>query len=81
MVRSVPLEAGVVGVLMAILFAMVHLPMMQVAPKYSMTHSGIFLGVFLAGAIGHLLLEAAGLNKRFCDHAYKDVYRDAYRDA
>ena len=70
MQRSVPWEAGVVGVLMAILFAMVHMPMMKAAPAYSMSHSGIFLGVFLAGAIGHLLLEAAGLNKRFCDYAY-----------
>ena len=70
--RSVPQEAAVVGVLMAILFAMVHLPMMQVAPGFSMTHTGIFLGVFLAGVVGHLLLEAAGLNKKFCELAYKE---------
>jgi hypothetical protein len=70
MARSVPTEAAVVGAIMVILYAMVHMPMAGAFPKFAATGAGVFLAVFLAGAIGHLLLEAAGLNEKFCRRAY-----------
>jgi len=68
--RSVPKEALAVGFIMMIIFALIHIPMMNQYPSFSMSHSGIFLGVFLTGALGHLAFEAAGLNRKFCDDAY-----------
>ena len=68
--RSVPKEALAVGFIMMIIFALIHIPMMKHDPSFSMSHSGIFLGVFLTGALGHLAFEAAGLNRKFCDDAY-----------
>ena len=68
--RSVPSEAVAVGVILVIIFACIHVPMMGQYPEFSMSHTGIFLGVFLSGVVGHLALEAAGLNKKFCDDAY-----------
>ena len=70
MVRSVPTEAAVVGAIMVVLYAMVHMPMAGALPKFAATSAGVVLAIFLAGAIGHLLLEAAGLNKKFCQNAY-----------
>jgi hypothetical protein len=69
MARSVATEAIGVGIIFVIIFAFIHYPMMAISPK-AMEHSGIFLGVFLAGVIGHLGLEEAGTNKKFCDYAY-----------
>lgn len=68
--RSISKEALAVGVIMVIIFALIHIPMMKYDPTFSMSHSGIFLGVFLTGVLGHLTFEAAGLNKKFCDDAY-----------
>ena len=68
--RSVPKEALAVGFIMMIIFILIHIPMMSQYPSFSMSHSGIFLGVFLTGALGHLAFEAAGLNRKFCDDAY-----------
>ena len=47
-----------------------HMPMAGAFPKFAATGAGVYFAVFLAGAVGHLLLEAAGLNKKFCEHAY-----------
>jgi hypothetical protein len=69
MARSVATEAIGVGIILVIIFALIHVSMMAVSPK-AMEHSGIFLGVFLAGVIGHLFLEETGGNKKFCDYAY-----------
>jgi hypothetical protein len=68
--RSVSKEALAVGIIMVIIFALIHIPMMRHDPTFSMSHAGIFLGVFLTGALGHLAFEAAGLNRKFCDDAY-----------
>lgn len=68
--RSISKEALAVGVIMVIIFALIHIPMMRHDPKFSMSHAGIFLGVFLTGVVGHLAFEAAGLNRKFCDDAY-----------
>ncbi|NBQ70553.1 MAG: hypothetical protein EBU46_17675 [Nitrosomonadaceae bacterium] len=70
MARSVPTEAAAVGAIMVILYAMVHMPMAGAFPKFAATGAGVYFAVFLAGVVGHLLLEAAGLNKKFCQHAY-----------
>ena len=70
MARSLPNEAIAIGVILVIIFALIHVPMMSISPGFSMSHMGIFLGVFLAGALGHLGFEATGMNKSFCDKAY-----------
>lgn len=70
MARSVPTEAAAVGAIMVVMYAMVHMPMAGALPNFAATGAGVVLAVFLAGAVGHLLLEAAGLNKKFCQHAY-----------
>jgi|LauGreDrversion4_2_1035121.scaffolds.fasta_scaffold953849_1 hypothetical protein len=64
--RNLYNEAIAVGILFVILFAIVHVLMMNFAPKFSMGHAGIGLCAFLAGAIGHLLFEHGGLNAKFC---------------
>jgi hypothetical protein len=68
--RSVSTEALAVGIVMVIIFALIHVPMMHHDPTFSMSHAGIFLGVFLTGVVGHLAFEAAGMNRKFCDDAY-----------
>jgi hypothetical protein len=64
--RNLYNEAIAVGILFVILFALVHVSIMNVAPKFSMGHAGIGLCAFLAGAIGHLLFEHLDLNAEFC---------------
>ena len=68
--RSVPTEAVAVGIILVIIFACIHASLMYQYPEFSMSHMGIFLGVFLSGVIGHLALEETGMNKKFCDDAY-----------
>jgi hypothetical protein len=55
---------------MVIIFALIHMPMMAYNTEFSMSHTGIFLGVFLTGVLGHFAFEGLGLNKKFCDDAY-----------
>jgi len=68
MSRNVLLEAIAIGVILLIIYIVIHMAMMGIAPKFSMTHTGMFLGVFLAGALGHLAFEATGANKEFCNN-------------
>lgn len=60
-------ESLVLGVSVVVVFAVVHMLLMKVAPVQSMEHSGIFLAVFLAVVIAHLLSEAVGMNKKLCE--------------
>lgn len=62
------LETVVIAVSVLVVFALVHMILMYVMPKQSMEHTGIFLAVFLTAAIAHLLAEAFGLNKKFCEN-------------
>ena len=66
MSRNVLLEATAIGVILLIIYIIIHSIMMGMSLKFSMSHIGIFLGVFLAGAFGHLAFEVAGANKAFC---------------
>jgi hypothetical protein len=68
--RSVLIEAIVVAIISVIMFALIHGPMMCYDPEFSMSHAGIFLGVFLTGILFHVSFEELGLNKMFCDNAY-----------
>ena len=61
------LEALVIGVSVLVVFAVIHMVFMKIMPDQSMTHGGIFLAVFLAVVVAHLLAEALGLNKKFCE--------------
>ena len=63
---TVPVEALAVGIILVIIFAIIHSGMMVADQKFSMSHMGIFLGVLLAGAIGHVGLELVGANEKFC---------------
>ena len=67
MARSVGGEALAIGFALLLIFVVIHVIMMGVAPDFSMTHAGIFLGVFLAGALGHVAFEMTGANQKFCD--------------
>ena len=71
MARNFPAEVVSVAIASVILFALIHMTMMQVSPEGSMTHPGIFAGVFLTGALFHMIFEYVGWNKKFCDYAYK----------
>ena len=62
MERNVWLEALLVGLIMVVLYKVASLLIR--AP---------WLAVFSAGAVGHLLLEALGLNLAFCAAAYPSV--------
>ena len=64
--RNLLLEAGAIGIILLIIYVVVHATMMAIDQNFAMTHSGIFLGVFLAGALGHLAFEATGQNAAFC---------------
>jgi len=76
MARSVATEAIGVGIIFVFIFAVIHVFMMEVSPK-AMDHSGIFLGVFIAGAIGHLFLEGTGANKKWCGDAFGNQEKTA----
>ena len=64
--RNIPMEAAAIGFILLIIFIVIHVAMMSADQQFSMSHSGIFLGVFLAGALGHVVFEATGQNKAFC---------------
>jgi hypothetical protein len=59
-------EAAAIGLILAVIFALVHAALMGLDRGFSMSHAGMFLGVFLAGALGHLAFEYGGLNRQFC---------------
>jgi hypothetical protein len=64
---SVPLmqEAGVIGLSLLVVFVIIHMLAMVISPEGSMGHAGIFLTVFLAGALTHIVYEATGANDMF----------------
>ncbi len=64
--RNILLEAGAIGIILLLIFIILHATMMAMNKKFSMSHSGVFLGVFLAGALGHLAFEVTGQNAAFC---------------
>jgi len=64
--RNILLEALAIGFILMIIFIIIHGGMMLANKNFSMTHTGIFIGVFLAGMLGHLMFEASGMNAQFC---------------
>lgn len=45
---------------------------MTVDKQFAMTHEGMFICVFLTGALGHLIFEYTGLNSKFCKKLNKN---------
>lgn len=41
----------VAGLILVCIFAVIHVALMMAAPAFSMSHAGIFLGVFVAGLV------------------------------
>ena len=64
--RNILLEAAAIGIILLIIYVIIHATMMAIDRKFAMSRSGIFIGVFLAGALGHLAFEATGQNAAFC---------------
>lgn len=64
--RDIPMEAAAIGLILLIIFVIIHVAMMSADRTFSMSHPGIFLGVFLTGALGHAAFEVTGQNKAFC---------------
>jgi len=65
--RNVLLEAVIGSAVLVLLFLLLHLPLMQVAPDWSMGHVGILTTLFVTGVLAHVIAEKTGLNRRFCD--------------
>ena len=57
------IEALVVGVVMATIFAVVHAVHMYISKKAAMTHVALLLQVVLVGFVGHIAFECSGVNK------------------
>ena len=64
--RNILLEALAIGFILLIIFVVIHSGMMLADKHFSMSHAGIFISVFLAGMLGHLIFEASGMNAKFC---------------
>jgi hypothetical protein len=61
-------EAGIVAVVVMILYMVLHFIIMQVDDKFAMSHLGMAVAAFLTGLSGHLLFEATGLNDKFINY-------------
>jgi hypothetical protein len=60
-------EAVAVGGLFLVIYVIIHVIYMAFSPSFAMSHAGIFMGAFIAGAAGHLLLEYTGMNQKYCE--------------
>lgn len=59
---TILLEAGVVGLLLVILYLCLHLVLGR-----------SYITLFVAGALFHILCEISGLNKWYVDNYYNDM--------
>lgn len=66
-VSTIVKEALLVGLVMVIVFGLVHVPLMSYNPDWAMSHTGLAINVFIAAAVFHMGFEYFGLNKAFCD--------------
>lgn len=64
-------EAIVIGILLLIIFCILHCAYMVYDTESSMSHFGIFSTVFSAGALTHLICEYSGLNDKYCQQRAK----------
>jgi len=63
MKQKILLEAVVVGIAFTLFFFIAHIIDMSMDKKRAMSHQGIFLQAFVAGLMGHIAFEVAGVNK------------------
>ena len=63
MKQKILLEAVVVGIAFTLFFFIAHIMDMSMDKKRAMSHRGIFLQAFVAGLMGHVAFEVAGVNK------------------
>jgi Na+/H+ antiporter NhaA len=71
MKQKVILEAITVGIAFTLFFFIVHIIDMSIDSKRAMSHQGIFTQAFVAGFIGHIAFELAGVNKWYAKQYLK----------
>ena len=60
------LKSLIIGLVVTVVFVILHVIFMQVDKKMSMSHGGIFATVFVAAILAPLISEWIGLNKKLC---------------
>jgi hypothetical protein len=65
------LNALFIGLFTMVLFLALHWAIMKINERFSMSHIGLALTVFISAALFHIIAEPTKLNKYYCSSSLK----------